>query len=242
MGSRRNGQRGSRDGLGDAKPTRVVGYIRVSTAKQAEKGMSLEAQQAKLQQYAELYELQLVETCTDAASGKSLLGREGLAKALAMLEAGKAEGLVICKLDRLTRSVRDLGDLIEGPFEKSALLSVGEQIDTRSAAGRLVMNVLASVSQWEREAIGERTSVVMQQMKTEGIYTGGLVLYGFRAREDGQLEHDEKEQAIIELARYLRGEGESFRAIVARLADNGYVSRTGKPFNPAAVMRMVEES
>jgi DNA invertase Pin-like site-specific DNA recombinase len=52
--------------------------------------------------------------------------------------------------------------LQRGPASKAALLSVGEQIDTRSAAGRLVLNVLASVSQWEREAIGERTAVAMQ--------------------------------------------------------------------------------
>ena len=73
------------------------------------------------------------------------------------------------------RSVRDLGHLVEKYFApgKSALLSVGEQIDTRSAAGRLVLNVLASVSQWERAAIGERTATAMQHKASQGEYTGG---------------------------------------------------------------------
>lgn len=77
-----------------------------------------------------------------------------------MLRAGKAEAILVVKLARLTRSVKDLGDLVERYFAsgKWALLSVSEQIDTRSAAGRLVLNVLASVAQWEREATGERTS------------------------------------------------------------------------------------
>src|SRR5216684_2636542 len=91
------------------------------------------------------------------ARARSRLDRPGLQRALAMLKAGEGEALLGVKLDRLTRSVVDLGTLVERYFVpgKAALLSVGEQIDTRSAAGRLVLNVLASVSQWEREAIGE---------------------------------------------------------------------------------------
>jgi Resolvase, N terminal domain len=62
-------------------------------------------------------------------------------------ELGKAEALLVVKLDRLTRSVVDLGTLVDRYFApgKAALMSVGEQIDTRSAPGRLVLNVLASV-------------------------------------------------------------------------------------------------
>jgi len=108
-----------------------------------------------------------------------------------MLKAGEAEALLVVKLDRLTRSVVDLGSLVERYFApgKAALLSVGEQIDTRSAAGRLVLNVLASVSQWEREAIGERTATVMQHKARQGEYTGGQAPYGRRVAADGsQLE------------------------------------------------------
>src|SRR5258708_27473430 len=86
----------------------------------------------------------------------------GPQRALGMLKRSEAEALLIARLDRLTRSVLDLGSLVERYFAqgKAALFSVGKQIDTRSAAGRLVLNVLASVSQWERQAIGERTSSV----------------------------------------------------------------------------------
>ena len=129
--------------------TKTVAYLRVSTDKQADKGLSLDAQRVKVAAYAELYDLDIVEVVVDAGVSAKTLDRPGLSRALTMLRTGKAEALLVVKLDRLTRSVRDLGDLVETYFapSKSALLSVSEQIDTRSAAGRLVLNVLAAVSQ-----------------------------------------------------------------------------------------------
>src|SRR5215831_17502980 len=155
--------------------TRAVAYLRVSTEKQADKGVSLNAQRAKVVAYAQLYELELVDVVIDAGASAKTLDRPGLQRALEMLRAGQAEAFLVAKLDRLTRSVVHLGQLVEDYFAKDkwALLSVGEQIDTRSAAGRLVLNVLASVSQWEREAIGERTSAAMQHKASVGEYTGG---------------------------------------------------------------------
>src|SRR5437763_1016789 len=118
-------------------------------------------------------------------------------------KGGAAEALLVVKLDRLTRSVVDLGSLVERYFApgKAALLSVGEQIDTRSAAGRLVLNVLASVSQWEREAIGERTATAMQHKARQGEYTGGQAPYGRRVASDGsQLEPHPDEEAARTVA------------------------------------------
>jgi len=130
-------------------PTRTIAYVRVSTDKQADRGVSLDAQRAKVKAYAELYDLDLAEVIVDAGESAKSLDRPGLKRALGILKAGDAEALLVVKLDRLTRSVVDLGTLVERYFApgKAALLSVGEQIDTRSAAGRLVLNVLASVRQ-----------------------------------------------------------------------------------------------
>jgi DNA invertase Pin-like site-specific DNA recombinase len=110
----------------------------------------------------------------DAGESAKTLDRPGLQRALGTLKRGEADALLVVKLDRLTRSVVDLGSLVERYFApgKAALLSVGEQIDTRSAAGRLVLNVLASVSQWEREAIAERTATAMQHKARQGEYAG----------------------------------------------------------------------
>jgi DNA invertase Pin-like site-specific DNA recombinase len=221
--------------------TRTVAYLRVSTDKQADRGVSLDAQRAKVAAYAELYDLDLVEVVVDAGASAKTLDRPGLTRALGMLRRGDAEALLVVKLDRLTRSVRDLGELVERHFApgKAALLSVGEQIDTRSAAGRLVLNVLASVSQWEREAIGERTSAAMQHMAACGEFTGGEAPFGWRAGDEGRLEAVEAEQRVIAEARRLRDAGLSLRAVARELDAAGMRSRVGRPFVAVQVQRML---
>jgi DNA invertase Pin-like site-specific DNA recombinase len=218
-----------------------VAYVRVSTDKQAETGVSLEAQQAKIRAYAELYGLDLVDVVVDAGLSAKTLDRPGLRRALGMLRSGEATALLVVKLDRLTRSVRDLGDLVEDYFadpEGPALLSVSEQIDTRTAAGRLVLNVLGAVSQWEREAIGERTSAAMRHLAEQGAYIGGRVPFGYRLAGE-RLEEHEREQAAIREARRLRDAGLSLRAVAAGLYEMGYRTRAGRSFAPVQVHRML---
>ncbi len=222
-------------------PTRTVAYVRVSTEKQADKGVSLEAQQAKIRAYAELYGLDLADVIVDAGLSAKTLERPGLFRALGMIKAGEADALLVVKLDRLTRSVRDLGTLVEDYFadpEGPALLSVSEQIDTRTAAGRLVLNVLGAVSQWEREAIGERTSAAMRHMADQGAYTGRNAPFGYRLEGKCLTEHED-EQAVIREAGALRASGLSLRAVAARLHSMGYRTRTGRTFAPIQVRRMV---
>ena len=140
--------------------TKVVGYVRVSTDEQANEGVSLDAQRGKLAQYADLHDLDLVATEADAGVSAKTLDRPGLRVALYRLASGEAAGLLIAKLDRLSRSVSDWNRLIEayfGPVAGKELFSVADSIDTRTAAGRMVLNILMSVAQWEREAIAERT-------------------------------------------------------------------------------------
>src|SRR5215471_1967746 len=200
--------------------TRAVAYLRVSTEKQADKGVSLEAQAANVRAYAQLYELELVDVVVDAGASAKTLDRPGLQKALEMLRTGQAEAFLVAKLDRLTRSVVHLGQLVEDFFAdgKWALLSVGEQIDTRSAAGRLVLNVLASVSQWEREAIGERTAAAMQHKASLGEYTGGDLPYGYCLAPDGEhLAENSEEQKLLGVARSLRDAGLSLRSVAREL-------------------------
>lgn len=216
--------------------TRAIAYIRVSTDKQADQGHSLLAQQEKIQAYASLYDLDIIETVIETGSAKNL-NRDGLQGALAQIKSGKADALIVVKLDRLTRSVADLGYLVSSYFAKAGLLSVSEQIDTRSASGRLVLNVLASVSQWEREAIGERTSAVRQSMKANGLYCGGSVPYG-QMLVSGELVNNPQEQAIISKAKTLKAEGHSLRAIATMFSQEGLKTRKDTDFSHTLVARM----
>lgn len=217
--------------------TRTVAYIRVSTDKQAAEGVSLDAQRRKVALYAELHGLELVAIVEDAGVSAKSLDRPGLTRALDLLSSGAADALLVVKLDRLTRSVKDLGTLLDKYFGRDggpALMVVAEAVDTRSAAGRLVLNVLMSVAQWEREAIGERTSIAMRHKAHNGEYTGGNAPYGWRD-VGGRLEAHEEEQATIAIALELRAAGLSLRKVGQLLAERGAAPRTGGAWHPQSV-------
>jgi DNA invertase Pin-like site-specific DNA recombinase len=220
--------------------TRTVAYIRVSTEQQADHGVSLEAQRAKIEQYAALFELELIAIEVDAGVSAKSLDRPGLQRALEHLATFRAEALLVVKLDRLTRSVRDLCTLIDDYFRDGGyrLMSVGENVDTRTATGRMVLSILATVSQWEREAAAERTAAVMQHLKREGRFCGGWPPYGFRLNDEGELVPNDLERAVMVTAKSMHLQGFSLRAIAAELGPN---ARTGKPFAASQVQRMIAE-
>jgi DNA invertase Pin-like site-specific DNA recombinase len=210
---------------------KVIGYIRVSTEEQATNGQSLDAQRAKVEAYAKLYDLELVAVVEDAGQSGKKLNRPGLQTALAMLRRGEAVGVVISKLDRLTRSVADWQTLIDGYFGERAgqqLFSVADSIDTRTAAGRLVLNVLLSVAQWERETIGERTRDALQHKIRKGERCG-KVRFGYDLADDGlTLIENPQQQAVIRQATELRGLGRTLRQIAAELTAQSIPTKEGK--------------
>jgi site-specific DNA recombinase len=228
--------------------TRVIGYVRVSSKEQVDEGVSLAAQRAKLQAYAIAMDLQLVGIEEDAGlSAKTLTGRAGLARALQLLESGGADGILVAKLDRLTRSVRDLGFLVDQYFasaSKWSLLSVADSIDTRTAAGRLVLNVLTSVAQWEREATAERTRDALAHLKAEGVLIGGEPL-GLRRTEgidhDGRrvVVHDTPEMQAVQRIRDLRAAGHSLRHIARVLRSENRPTKRGGRWAAATVGRVL---
>ena len=172
--------------------------------------MSLAAQRAKVTAYAELYELELVEVIVNAGERAKSLDRPGLTRALAMLKADQADALLVVKLDRLTRSVVHLGELIERYFAsgKWALMSVGESIDTRSAGGRLVLNILAAYRSGNGRRSPSETSVAMRHKADRGEYTGGHVPLGHRLAADGEhLEPEPQEAAMVARTRALIAKG-----------------------------------
>lgn len=138
-----------------------------------------------------------------------------------------------------SRPGRACGPLLRR-WQGCSLLSVSEQVDTRTPAGRLMLNVLGAVSQWEREAIGERTSVAMQHKASRGEYIGGRAPFGFDVDGAGRLVEREDEQAIMREARALRAQGLSLAAVAGRLQEFGFRSRVGRAFVPMQVARMVQ--
>ncbi len=146
----------------------IGGYVRVSTEDQAREGVSLAAQRAKIHAYALVKDWRVVDMIQDDVTAKHLR-RPGVQRLLSLVEGEQVDVVMIYKLDRLTRSVSDLDKLIKRFARKHvALVSLQESLDATTATGRLMMNLLASVSQWEREVIGERTRDAMQHLKAQG--------------------------------------------------------------------------
>ena len=216
---------------------KAIGYVRVSTDEQAKSGLGLEAQIAKIKAYAELFDIELTEIIMDEGISGKTLDREGLQRAIKMLKDKKAEGMVIAKLDRLTRNVADLGTLVSTVFDKAELYSVSEQINTKNAAGRLVLNVLVSVAQWERETICERTKDALQAKKARGEKTGGNTPFGFDVI-NGKLVKNEEEQAIISEIKNLKNKGLSLRKIAEVLNAKGITTKNGKTWTATQIQRI----
>lgn len=236
--------------------TRVIGYVRFSP-RPTRGELTIAAQSEKLRAYAQLHDLELVGIESDEhASGKTL-NRPGVQRALSALENGSAGGLLVAKLDRLTRSVRDLGDLVEKYFADAkrgsragnfSLFSVGDHIDTTSAAGRFVLNVIASVAQWEREAIGERTRDGLAQLKRQGVKLGAAPLGERHSREvcaqSGRrlLEPIAAERATVARMVELRSNGATFRQIAATLTTEKHATRRGKPWQHTSVRAVLSRA
>lgn len=126
----------------------AVGYVRVSTEKQVEHGVSLDAQTEKVRAMAVVHGAHLTSVIVDRGESAKSLTRPGMARLLKLVDSSAVDAVIIAKLDRLTRSVGDLAKLLQ-LFERRGvcLVSVADSLDTRSAAGRLVLNIMVSVSQ-----------------------------------------------------------------------------------------------
>ena len=220
---------------------RAVGYVRVSTDKQSEHGVSLEAQQEKIRAMAVVHGVELIEMIVDAGESAKDLARPGMEQVLDMVESKRTEMVIIAKLDRLTRSVRDLATLLDQFQRKGvSLVSVAESLDTGSASGRMVLNIMVSVSQFEREAIGERTRDAMQHKIRQDEWIGNA-RYGYRrCHDDGKhVEPEKTEQKTLADIRRLRKSGTSLRQIAVQLNALGVRTRSNLPWRHEYVARVL---
>lgn len=215
----------------------AIGYVRVSSEKQARDGVSLEAQRARIVAWAVANGAELLAVHIDAGlSGAKAHNRPALQTALT--EACKHRAaLVVYSLSRLARSTKDAITISEQLSKSGAdLVSLSEKIDTTSAAGKMVFRMLAVLAEFERDIIAERTSTAMQHKRSRHEYTGGKVPYGWRTSRDGvTLMPEPLEQAAIREALRLKASGLSLRAIGERLTAKGMLPRSGKRWHAKTV-------
>jgi site-specific DNA recombinase len=205
---------------------KAIGYVRVSTDKQADFGVSLEAQREKIEAMAVVQGVELIDIIVDAGESAKSLRRPGMERLLAAVDSRAVQCVIIAKLDRLTRSVKDLGELLERLQKRGvSLVSVADSLDTASAAGRLVMNIMMSVSQWEREAIGERTRDALRHKKSKR-QAYSPTPYGFE-RNGAALTSLAGEAGTIGQIQQWRTGGFTLRQIAGELNRAGVPTKNG---------------
>jgi DNA invertase Pin-like site-specific DNA recombinase len=151
--------------------TRAITYRRVSTTEQADSGLGLDAQSASIGRQVDARGWSVVaELVDEGVSGSTApTSRPALAEALAMLAAGEADTLVVAKLDRATRSVADLCELLElSDKQRWDFIALDLGIDTSTPMGRAMAQMASVFSELERKMIGQRTSDALQALKASG--------------------------------------------------------------------------
>jgi len=223
-----------------------VGYIRVSTEEQAMEGFSMENQALKIRAYCDLYGLHLARIIEDPGVSAKSLKREGWQEVESLLSTNEIKGVVIFKLDRLTRNLGDWSYLIKTYFRdrvKNAkqLHSYSEKIDTSTATGRMFLNLVVMISEWEREIIAERTRDGLGVKRTRGEKLGGRMPFGKILAEDGiSLADEPGQQEAIAAMKRLRIEGRTFRAIAEALEGMGIKTASGNEvWTPCSVQKIL---
>ena len=218
---------------------KAIGYVRVSTQGQAEDGVSLDAQEAKVRSWADLNGAEVVIFRDEGISGKRSDNRPGLVAALDLV--GKGDALIVYSLSRLSRSTKDTLTIADLLAKKEAdLVSLSEKIDTTTAAGKMVFRMLAVLSEFERDQISDRTRFALAHKRSLNEKTGGDVPFGYRVRA-GKLYRHADEQKAVRLVLDLAGKGESLRGICRKLEGAGVARKNGsRTWHPQSVLRIIE--
>ena len=225
---------------------RAIGYCRVSSDEQARSGLGLEAQRERIEAYARMRTLELVDVITDAgvSGGVPLAKRPGGARVVGLVKRGEVGAVVLVKLDRAFRNTRDCLSVVDEWDKRGVGLCVtdmgGNAVDTQSAAGRFMLTVLAGAAEMERKQAGERTKAALERVRARGKKTGGAVPYGFQADKNGVLRVNAKEAATAREIQRLRTSGHSLRNIAAHLKSTGQKTKQGATWKPSQIQAAIK--
>ncbi len=200
----------------------VYGYVRVSTARQAEEGLSLEVQRRQIEGYALMHGLALDRMFAEEGVSGSvpLAERPAGGELLGLLKSG--DMVIAAKLDRAFRSALDALQVVQAFRVKRValhLLDVGG--DIANGHGKLFMTIVAAFAEAERDRLRERVTEVKRDQRGQSRFLGGKRPFGYQISAEGELAPDDREQEALARARQLRAAGMSLRKIASVLADAG---------------------
>ncbi|MDU9328980.1 cassette chromosome recombinase CcrB [Staphylococcus pseudintermedius] len=214
----------------------VGGYIRVSTERQVE-GYSIEGQITQIEQYCLFNGYELVDIYADRGiSGKSM-NRPELQRMLNDAKNGKLDCVMVYKTNRLARNTSDLLTIVEELHRQNVeFFSLSERIEVKNSTGKLMLQILASFSEFERNTILENIYTGQHQRALEGYYQGNLPL-GYNNIPDNKKELmiNQHEANIVKYIFESYAKGHGYRKIANALNHKGYVTKKGNPFSISAI-------
>jgi site-specific DNA recombinase len=219
----------------------ALGYVRVSTDEQAERGLGLEAQRQRIRAYCEMKGLNLATIFEDPglSGGKPLGSRSAGGRLLA--EARRTQPVVVvARLDRLFRSVADAAQTIADFYRYGIeLVAIAEGFDMTNPYGRAMAQMASVFAELERAMIRERTKAAMKVKRGRKERISGHAPFGWDFGLGGTLVENQAEQRIVAWMRRLHAEGMSLREIAAMLNDQGVQPKRAKRWSHSSVLRIL---
>ena len=217
---------------------RVIGYARVSTQGQGD-NTSTDSQALRIKRHCEMMNYELVEVVTEVQSASGKVLRKELVAALGAIDAGAADGLIVCSVDRFARSLVEGLRIMEDLRQAGkALIILDLNLDTSTPIGECMFSMLLSFAQLERKMIHKRCSEGRLKVIERGGYVSGRPPYGStKGSEDGKkkLVDNEFEKEVIANILSMRADGHSYRSITKWLNRANIATRSGKEWNFATV-------
>nr|AOQ25916.1 CcrB recombinase [Mammaliicoccus sciuri] len=219
------------------KQKRVGIYVRVSTEMQSTEGYSIEGQINQIKEYCQFHHFEVTDIYADRGiSGKSM-NRPELQRMLKDANDGHIDCVMVYKTNRLARNTSDLLKIVEDLHKQNVeFFSLSERMEVTTSSGKLMLQILASFSEFERNNIVENVFMGQTRRAQEGYYQGNLPL-GYDKIPDSkhELMINQHEANIVKYIFESYAKGHGYRKMANALNHKGYVTKKGNPFSTSAI-------
>lgn len=222
---------------------KIAAYVRVSTDKQADSGLSLEAQESAIRRYCHERGYSVAEIFVDGGYSAKNTERPAFKRMVQAIRNGGIDAIVVTKLDRLTRSLRDICSINEDILEpyQVQLIAINDGINTFEAVSKTLLPFLAVIGQIERQNTSERVKASIRHIQDQGGHYG-KVPFGYMTVQDGRIKrlvpNPAEKPWLDKLIAWYR-EGVRTSEIAKRLNQHSVKPRQAKEWSQAAVYELL---